>query len=72
MHIYVCVYVYIYIYICIHNVPCLIRPHLFSIFYGVTCLIRQIVVAAFFTPFEENMRQTSRVRQVVLPACRTV
>ena len=38
-----------------------------SVFYGITCLIRLIEVAAPFATFEENLCQTSSVRQVVPP-----
>ena len=37
------------------------------VFYGNACLIRLIEFAALFAAFEENMCQTSSVRQVVPP-----
>ena len=40
------------------------------VFYGITCLIRLIELAALFNTFEENMCQTSSVRQVVPPEFR--
>ena len=45
------------------NATCLIRP----VFYGITCLMRLIEFAASFATFEENMCQTSSVRQVIPP-----
>ena len=37
------------------------------VFYGIACLMRLIEVTALFATFEENMCQTSSVRQVVPP-----
>ena len=68
---YVCIhiYIYIYIYICTYmylsNATCLMRPHV--VVHGTACLIRLLESAALFATFEEDMCQTSSVRQVVPP-----
>ena len=47
------------------NVTCLVPPHLFSALFVVSRNV--IVFATSFTTFEERLRQTSSVRQVVPP-----
>ena len=47
------------------NATCLMRPHLFS--RAFLSLIRIIELAAVFATFEENLRYTSSVEQVVPP-----
>ena len=46
------------------SATCLMRPR---VFYGITCLIRLIELAASFAAFEGHMCYTSSVRQVVPP-----
>ena len=49
---------------CLSNATCLARPH---VFYALFVVSRITIFAKSFATFEESLRQTSSVRQVVSP-----